>query len=86
MPGASSLVPARWPGKQPLATSVSKRVAVPTLPGPPRFAQFFISPLISADGVDREIKAVDSEHGKVRGRHKSLDWNPIGANLLLIDR
>lgn len=26
-----------------------------------RFAQFFISPLISADGVDREAKAVDSE-------------------------
>lgn len=30
-----------------------------------RFAQFFISPLISADGVEREVKAVDSE---VRGR------------------
>ncbi|PSC73920.1 Zinc-peroxisomal [Micractinium conductrix] len=29
-----------------------------------RFAQFFICPLISADGVDREAKAVDSEHGK----------------------
>ncbi|KIZ01680.1 insulysin [Monoraphidium neglectum] len=29
-----------------------------------RFAQFFICPLISADGVEREIKAVDSEHGK----------------------
>ncbi|GAB4818102.1 hypothetical protein N2152v2_005148 [Parachlorella kessleri] len=29
-----------------------------------RFAQFFISPLISADGVDREANAVDSEHGK----------------------
>ncbi|MEW5314724.1 MAG: hypothetical protein WDW38_006196 [Sanguina aurantia] len=29
-----------------------------------RFAQFFISPAISADGVDREVKAVDSEHGK----------------------
>lgn len=29
-----------------------------------RFAQFFISPLISADGVEREVKAVDSEHGK----------------------
>jgi insulysin len=26
-----------------------------------RFAQFFICPLISADGVDREAKAVDSE-------------------------
>ena len=26
-----------------------------------RFAQFFISPLISADGVDREVNAVDSE-------------------------
>jgi insulysin len=26
-----------------------------------RFAQFFISPLISADGVEREVKAVDSE-------------------------
>jgi insulysin len=26
-----------------------------------RFAQFFIAPLISADGVDREAKAVDSE-------------------------
>ena len=29
-----------------------------------RFAQFFISPLISADGVDRESNAVDSEHSK----------------------
>jgi len=29
-----------------------------------RFAQFFICPLISADGVDREIHAVDSEHRK----------------------
>mmetsp|Transcript_10931 Transcript_10931/g.29980 ORF Transcript_10931/g.29980 Transcript_10931/m.29980 type:complete len:1056 (-) Transcript_10931:352-3519(-) len=29
-----------------------------------RFAQFFIAPLISADGVDREINAVDSENGK----------------------
>lgn len=29
-----------------------------------RFAQFFISPLISQDGVEREVKAVDSEHGK----------------------
>ncbi|CAK0787227.1 hypothetical protein CVIRNUC_010443 [Coccomyxa viridis] len=29
-----------------------------------RFAQFFISPLISADGVDREVNAVDSEHNK----------------------
>lgn len=29
-----------------------------------RFAQFFICPLISADGVDRELNAVDSEHGK----------------------
>jgi insulysin len=29
-----------------------------------RFAQFFISPLISADGVEREVQAVDSEHGK----------------------
>ncbi|KAK9803974.1 hypothetical protein WJX72_009535 [[Myrmecia] bisecta] len=29
-----------------------------------RFAQFFISPLISVDGVEREVKAVDSEHGK----------------------
>jgi len=29
-----------------------------------RFAQFFIAPLISADGVEREINAVDSEHGK----------------------
>jgi hypothetical protein len=28
-----------------------------------RFAQFFISPLISADGVEREVKAVDSEVG-----------------------
>eukprot|EP00967_Tisochrysis_lutea_P141322 scaffold259543_cov17-Tisochrysis_lutea.AAC.1 len=26
--------------------------------------QFFIAPLISADGVDREINAVDSENGK----------------------
>ena len=29
-----------------------------------RFAQFFICPLISADGVSREANAVDSEHGK----------------------
>jgi insulysin len=29
-----------------------------------RFAQFFISPLISQDGVSREANAVDSEHGK----------------------
>ncbi|KAL6770545.1 hypothetical protein ACKKBF_B31700 [Auxenochlorella protothecoides x Auxenochlorella symbiontica] len=29
-----------------------------------RFAQFFICPLISRDGVDREAHAVDSEHGK----------------------
>ncbi|KAL6746748.1 insulinase-like metalloprotease [Haematococcus lacustris] len=29
-----------------------------------RCAQFFIAPLISADGVEREINAVDSEHGK----------------------
>ncbi|WIA09647.1 hypothetical protein OEZ85_009034 [Tetradesmus obliquus] len=29
-----------------------------------RFAQFFISPLISGDGVEREVQAVDSEHGK----------------------
>ena len=26
-----------------------------------RFAQFFISPTISQDGVEREVKAVDSE-------------------------
>ena len=26
-----------------------------------RFAQFFIAPLISEDGVEREVKAVDSE-------------------------
>lgn len=26
-----------------------------------RFAQFFISPLISEDGVEREVNAVDSE-------------------------
>ncbi|KAG2487100.1 hypothetical protein HYH03_014213 [Edaphochlamys debaryana] len=29
-----------------------------------RFAQFFIAPTISADGIEREVKAVDSEHGK----------------------
>ncbi|BDA50691.1 Insulin-degrading enzyme [Coccomyxa sp. Obi] len=29
-----------------------------------RFAQFFISPLISEDGVEREVNAVDSEHNK----------------------
>lgn len=29
-----------------------------------RFAQFFICPLISEDGVEREANAVDSEHGK----------------------
>lgn len=34
-------------------------VAMP--PPPRRFAQFFICPLISPDGVDREAKAVDSE-------------------------
>eukprot|EP00887_Chlorella_sp_A99_P007901 scaffold12.g7901.t1 len=28
------------------------------------FSQFFISPLISQDGVEREAQAVDSEHGK----------------------
>jgi hypothetical protein len=32
-----------------------------------RFAQFFISPLISADGVEREVKAVDSEVSPGRG-------------------
>ena len=26
--------------------------------------QFFICPLISADGVEREVKAVDSEHAQ----------------------
>jgi len=29
-----------------------------------RFAQFFVAPLISSDGVDREVNAVDSEHAK----------------------
>lgn len=29
-----------------------------------RFAQFFVCPTISQSGVDREINAVDSEHGK----------------------
>lgn len=29
-----------------------------------RFAQFFVAPQISADGVDREANAVDSEHSK----------------------
>ncbi|GAX77819.1 hypothetical protein CEUSTIGMA_g5262.t1 [Chlamydomonas eustigma] len=29
-----------------------------------RFAQFFLCPLISADGVEREVNAVDSEHSK----------------------
>lgn len=29
-----------------------------------RFAQFFICPLISEEGVGREVRAVDSEHGK----------------------
>ncbi|KAG1675762.1 hypothetical protein FOA52_012418 [Chlamydomonas sp. UWO 241] len=29
-----------------------------------RFSQFFIAPHISADGVEREVNAVDSEHGK----------------------
>eukprot|EP00873_Tetraselmis_striata_P029260 jgi/Tetstr1/449524/TSEL_036612.t1 len=29
-----------------------------------RFAQFFLCPLISSDGVEREINAVDSEHSK----------------------
>jgi insulysin len=29
-----------------------------------RFAQFFIAPLISEDGVEREANAVDSENGK----------------------
>jgi hypothetical protein len=36
----------------------------PCFPAASRFAQFFISPLISADGVEREVQAVDSEHGK----------------------
>ncbi|KAG2422783.1 hypothetical protein HXX76_015803 [Chlamydomonas incerta] len=29
-----------------------------------RFAQFFIQPLISEDGIEREVRAVDSEHSK----------------------
>ncbi len=29
-----------------------------------RFAQFFVCPLISRDGVDREMNAVDSENSK----------------------
>ena len=29
-----------------------------------RFAQFFIAPLFNPDGVDREMRAVDSEHKK----------------------
>lgn len=29
-----------------------------------RFAQFFVSPLISADGIEREVQAVDAEHSK----------------------
>ena len=29
-----------------------------------RFAQFFVGPLISADGIAREVRAVDSEHSK----------------------
>eukprot|EP00884_Botryococcus_braunii_P023678 jgi/Botrbrau1/9995/Bobra.0012s0084.1 len=29
-----------------------------------RFAQFFLCPLISADGVEREVNAVESEHAK----------------------
>ncbi|GFR52000.1 hypothetical protein Agub_g14535, partial [Astrephomene gubernaculifera] len=29
-----------------------------------RFAQFFIAPTISEDGIEREVMAVDSEHGK----------------------
>ncbi|PNW78182.1 hypothetical protein CHLRE_09g386113v5 [Chlamydomonas reinhardtii] len=29
-----------------------------------RFSQFFIEPLISQDGIEREVRAVDSEHGK----------------------
>jgi len=36
-----------------------------------RFAQFFIAPLISQDGVAREVKAVDSEHN---GNVNSDPW------------
>ncbi|KAJ2832377.1 metalloprotease [Coemansia sp. 'formosensis'] len=36
-----------------------------------RFAQFFISPLFNADCVDRELKAVDSEH---KGYLQSDSW------------
>jgi len=34
------------------------------MPALDRFAQFFVSPLISPDGVSREMKAVDSENSK----------------------
>ena len=33
-------------------------------PSPPSAPQFFVSPLISVDGVEREVNAVDSEHSK----------------------
>ena len=37
----------------------------PTLcPSPSSAPQFFVSPLISVDGVEREVNAVDSEHSK----------------------
>ena len=35
-----------------------------------RFAQFFVAPRISKDGVGREMKAVDSENSKSRSRKK----------------
>jgi insulysin len=42
-----------------------------------RFAQFFICPLISEDGVEREVKAVDSEHGK---NLNSDPWRQLQLN------
>jgi hypothetical protein len=51
-----------WPGK--LAAGPTSPAKLQNPAGNRRFAQFFICPLISGDGVDREINAVESEHGK----------------------
>lgn len=37
-----------------------------------RFAQFFISPTISQDGVEREVNAVDSEYGPKASQRPSF--------------
>ena len=56
-----------WPTPATAYASMPLGAALPSLSPSspsyslPRFAQFFICPLISADGVEREAKAVDSE-------------------------